>query len=79
MIVGAVLDVLAILANLMLKSPVDPAPTQRPPPGGLGMIGKRQPGGIEAGSFSDEVIVVLRTGVDERRWDAGSVRSDRIR
>ena len=66
MIVGRMLDVFAIAADLILERPVEPAPSERAP---FWMIEKKS-GGVKRGGFGDEMIVVLRPRIDERWRDS---------
>jgi len=78
-IVGAVLNILAVRTDLFTERAVEPGPAEGAPAGSLRMVRRGVVGGEEGGRLGDEVIVVLRTRVDQRGRDALRMLGDGMR
>ncbi len=74
-IIDAVLNVLAVGADLTLQGPIQPAPTQSAPSG----VTQRAAGRVERRRLGDQVIVVLCAGVDQGGRDARGVLRNGLR
>ena len=72
MIVCAVLNIFAVRTDLCAKRLIEPRPTQLAP----SRLIERNTSGIKRGGLSDEMIVVLRTRIDQRWRNARGVMRD---
>ena len=65
MVIGAVLGIGAEFIDLLLEAPVQPAQSQLPPAGGLGVILQVGPCRVEPGRLRQQVVVVLGAGINQ--------------
>ena len=66
MIIDAVLNIFTEIANLILKTQVEPIPAKFVP----SFIFEEQACRVKRGGFGDEMIIILRAGLDECEHDA---------
>src|SRR5271157_3778192 len=78
MVIGAVLGILAVPVDLGLEPLVEPLPAQGAPGRRRGVVCQRQPGGKETSRFGQEVVVILRTSIDQRGRNACRMRGNSL-